>query len=94
MYFKRYIIKSTGFCLATTSASSGSSSNLYCPTNACRIWIINLNRKILNSVPNILKKIAPEYGKYDNVIKVMDFKGADLKLIADIVSQKIICYFE
>ena len=45
-------------------------------------------------VPNILKKIAPEYGKYDNVIKVMDFKGADLKLIADIVSQKIICYFE
>jgi hypothetical protein len=37
---------------------------------------------------------VPQYKKNEDVVKVFDLKEKDLKIAADIVSQKVICYFE
>ncbi len=51
-----------------------------------------INRKFFGSLPDTLKKIAPQYKKYGRVIKVLDIKNPKPRIAADIVSQKLICY--
>jgi hypothetical protein len=77
-HFFQDLIETDIFYLALTSKTQGT----------------YLNRKILCLAPNMLKKIAPQYDKYCNIIKVLDVQGRDLRLVADIVSQKIMCYFK
>lgn len=48
----------------------------------------------ISGYTNILATLFPEKKHLENTIKVFDFKGNGLMLLADIVSQKIICYFE
>ncbi len=52
---------------------------------------VYLNKSFFNSKPNLLGKLAPQYKKYEYAIKVFDARN--LKIAADIISQKIICYF-
>ncbi len=53
-----------------------------------------MNQKFFDAAPKTLRKLAPEYKKYKHVIKVCDVKKEHLKIAADILSQKVVCYFE
>ena len=52
-----------------------------------------MDQKFFETIPKTLKKLAPEYKKYEHVVKVFDVKKNELKIAADILSQKVICYF-
>ncbi len=45
----------------------------------------------LNSQPNVFDKLLPDSAKYKEIIKVFDFDKNELKLLSDIVSQKVVC---
>ena len=47
----------------------------------------------LISRQNLLEPLLPEYSKYSGVVKVCDFLPGELQLLADIVSQKVVCLF-
>jgi len=51
-----------------------------------------INQAYFDKMPNLLKNIAPQYKKYSHVIKVFDMKGSNLRIVADIVSQDLVCY--
>lgn len=55
------------------------------------VWV---NQKFLETIPRTLKKLVPEYKKYEHVVQVFDAKKDPLRIAADILSQKVICYFE
>ncbi len=50
------------------------------------------NSKWLNSLPNALEELVPESVKYSDVIKVCHLQVENLRLIADVVSQKVLCF--
>ncbi|MFC1544643.1 PEP/pyruvate-binding domain-containing protein [Gemmatimonadota bacterium] len=52
------------------------------------------NRCWLESMPNELESMIPDCDKYKWIIQVSSFANRPLKLMADIVSQKIICFNE
>lgn len=43
--------------------------------------------------PNILADLMPEDGRFAKVVKVFDMRNQDLRLLSDIVTQKMICFF-
>ncbi len=43
--------------------------------------------------PNILAELVPEDKKYAEVVRVYDVRAKDLRLLSDIVTQKMICFF-
>lgn len=53
---------------------------------------IVLNREWLSESQNVFTKLIPQSAKYKNVISVYDISGRALKVISDVVSQKIICF--
>ncbi len=53
-----------------------------------------IDQKFFKAIPKTLKKILPSYGKYDHVIKILDVRKNGLRIVADIVSQKMISYFQ
>lgn len=50
------------------------------------------NDKFLTKERNLLTKLIPQSGSYKNVIGVYDMSARDLKIMSDIVSQRIICF--
>jgi hypothetical protein len=52
------------------------------------------NTQLISSWPNLCKTLVPEYGRYDRVIKVFDAKQKGLRLISDIISQRIVFYLQ
>lgn len=52
------------------------------------------NESWMAGYPNIFKSLFPEKKHLEKVINVFELKGKGLILMADIVSQKIICYFD
>lgn len=50
------------------------------------------NKSWLEKQPNILKDLVPEDKKYADVVRVCDVKAKDLRLLSDIVNQKMICF--
>jgi hypothetical protein len=50
------------------------------------------NKLWLEKQPNILKDLVPEDKKYADVIRVCNIRNKDMLLIADIVSQQVICF--
>ncbi|HQJ15814.1 MAG TPA: PEP/pyruvate-binding domain-containing protein [Candidatus Omnitrophota bacterium] len=52
------------------------------------------NTKLIAGWPNVFKKLVPEYSRYDNVIKVFEAKHRDMRIIADIVSQRIVFFLQ
>jgi hypothetical protein len=55
---------------------------------------VQLNQKFFDSMPKGLKEYVPQYSKYEDVVRVLDIKKTKgLKIVSDITSQKVICYF-
>jgi len=55
---------------------------------------VYINHDILDAESKTLSEYFPQYKKYEHVIKIFDVKGKGLKIVADIVVQKVLCYFE
>lgn len=53
---------------------------------------IIFNDKFFKKDKNLLAKLVPQSAKYKDVIGVYDISSGDLKIMSDIVSQKIICF--
>ena len=51
------------------------------------------NKKLLE-MNNSLSSIIPAEADYENVVKVLDFDSDSLKIMSDIVSQKLICFLK
>jgi len=54
---------------------------------------VYINRDIWEEGATPLSTLLPEYKKYEHVIKILDFKHKAVRIVADIMSQKIMCYF-
>ncbi|MCK4277938.1 MAG: PEP/pyruvate-binding domain-containing protein [Desulfurellaceae bacterium] len=52
------------------------------------------NKELMDAQPNLLEELMPEDGKYKEVIRVCDFTGKELQILADVVSQKAICFVQ
>jgi hypothetical protein len=52
------------------------------------------NKVWLDRQPNILKDLAPEDKKYAAVVHVCDVQAKDLRLLSDIVTQEMVCFFQ
>jgi Pyruvate phosphate dikinase, PEP/pyruvate binding domain. len=52
------------------------------------------NKAWLERQPNILKDLAPEDKQYADVVRVCDVRAKDLRLLSDIVNQKMICFVQ
>jgi len=51
------------------------------------------NRSQFDNMPNLLTKTAPESEKYVNVVQLYDLNERKLRIISDITSRKIVCFF-
>jgi hypothetical protein len=47
----------------------------------------------LERMPNLLEEILPEKARYKDVVRVCDICDGQLQVMADIVSQKAVCFF-
>ena len=54
---------------------------------------VSFNKDWFELAPNLLDEILPDKGKYRDVVKVCDVGEGALQILADTVSQKVICYF-
>jgi hypothetical protein len=52
------------------------------------------HRNILNRFENVLETLVPDSSKYGDVIKVYDTGKEGFRIMADIVSQKLICFIK
>jgi hypothetical protein len=52
------------------------------------------NTAWMKKQPNILTDLMPEDSHFANVVHVYDMRAKDLRLLSDIVTQKMICFFE
>ena len=50
------------------------------------------NLSWLESLPNRLLDLLPQEGRYAQVVRVYDVREKDLRLVSDVVNQKLICY--
>ncbi|MHC4741722.1 MAG: PEP/pyruvate-binding domain-containing protein, partial [Planctomycetota bacterium] len=53
-----------------------------------------LNREKLLSMDNALTKLLPEADKYQHIVHVCETQSARLQIIGDMLSQRVMCYFE
>jgi len=51
------------------------------------------NTDWMQAMPNLLGEIAPEGRRYADVVRVHDVQNSNLRLLADVVTQEMICYF-
>jgi hypothetical protein len=51
------------------------------------------NKDKLLEMPNLLTSFLPEEHKYEDVVKVYEVDPDQLKIMCDIISQKVICFF-
>lgn len=54
---------------------------------------VTFNTSWMQNMPNLLEKIAPDDKQYAGIVSVCDVKKNNLRFLADVVSQKMICYF-
>jgi len=52
------------------------------------------NDKMLSSFKNSLKEILPEADKYKDIVGVYDVGKKDLRIMSDVLTQRVICYFQ
>ena len=50
------------------------------------------NSEFLAQTKNLFTEIMPEFVKYENVIGVYDVGNKGLKIMSDVVSQKVVCF--
>ncbi|RLF62997.1 MAG: phosphoenolpyruvate synthase, partial [Thermoplasmata archaeon] len=53
-----------------------------------------LNRDRLLEMDNSLAKLLPEASKYESVVHVCETNREQLQIVADMLAQKVVCYFE
>ena len=51
------------------------------------------NAAWMKKQPNILQDLMPDDTRFENVVNVYDVRAKDLRLLSDIVTQKMICFF-
>ncbi|MBN1473634.1 MAG: PEP/pyruvate-binding domain-containing protein [Syntrophaceae bacterium] len=51
------------------------------------------NAALMKKQPNILENLMPDDTRFGNVVHVYDVRSKDLRLMSDIVTQKMICFF-
>jgi len=54
---------------------------------------VYINHSILDAESKTLSEYFPQYKKYEHVIRMFDVKDKGVKLAADIMTQKVMCYF-
>jgi len=52
------------------------------------------NESWFENIPNALPEILPEKAKYKDVLTVCELRGKGVRLVADVVSQKLVCFLE
>jgi len=50
------------------------------------------HRSVLDRLENVLESLVPDSQKYSDVVKVYETANEDLRIMADIISQKLICF--
>ena len=55
---------------------------------------VYINQAFFTATPNILTTLKPEHQKYGHVVKVFDVGEKRLNISSDIISQRIVCYFQ
>jgi len=51
-----------------------------------------LNEGMIRDADNIIEQIVPQHKRLKDVIRVIDFGEKELRIVSDIVSQKVICF--
>ncbi len=52
-----------------------------------------LNEAYLKSLPNQLERIVPDARDYGEIVKVYDTEKKNMHIVADVVSQKVMCFY-
>ncbi len=52
------------------------------------------NKDRMSGFSNLFTEYFPEKQQYEKVMRIYDVRGKGLMLLADIVAQKIVCYFD
>jgi hypothetical protein len=52
----------------------------------------HFNRRILDRKYNLLSLLVPESARYEGIVTVVDTQKDEMRLLADIVTQKVICF--
>ena len=52
------------------------------------------NKNMLLAMPNMLGQFVPESAKYANAVSVHSFDAGQLRIVCDVVSQQLVCYFQ
>lgn len=52
----------------------------------------SFNRRIVERKYNLLSMLVPESARYEGIVTVVDTAEDDMKLLADVVTQKVICF--
>jgi hypothetical protein len=47
---------------------------------------------MLDGLPNCFSELAPEASKYAHIVRVLDTQSRQLQIIADLISQKVVCF--
>ncbi|MBW2675708.1 MAG: hypothetical protein JRD89_20270, partial [Deltaproteobacteria bacterium] len=53
---------------------------------------VTFNTGILDTLPNILTELVPDSGAYQDIVTVCDFGEQEMQLVADIISQRVLCF--
>jgi mRNA-degrading endonuclease HigB of HigAB toxin-antitoxin module len=67
-------------------------SNIFYVALFCQKEEVIFNDNWFKPLKNLFEEIIPEAGKYKDIIKVYDVSGKELKIMSDIMSQKVICF--
>jgi hypothetical protein len=51
-----------------------------------------LNKKWFSGSKNLFTELIPESTKYEDLISVFDVSSRGLKIMSDVVSQKVVCF--
>jgi hypothetical protein len=52
------------------------------------------SEKRLLSLDNLFEKLMPDHEKYKDIIRIYDVKDMNLRIASDVVSRRMICYFQ
>ncbi len=52
------------------------------------------NKDVLEAMPNQLAALAPEKARYEDVVRVCDITEGRLRMMADVISQEAVCFYE
>jgi hypothetical protein len=51
-----------------------------------------LNQKLLDEFPNLFLEMVPDGGRYANIVRVLDTRARHLQILADLISQRVVCF--